>query len=98
LSRTSQVWLDVADELGMLVFQGHYGTPPGGTSTSPPKVPFEESLRHYKEEILGPQVNHPSVVIYVLGNEQAAPEIPYLIRGAAEIEQFLTRTYRALRE
>ena len=98
LSRTSQVWLDVADELGMLVFQGHYGTPPGGTSTSPPKVPFEESLRHYKEEILGPQVNHPSVVIYVLSNEQAAPEIPYLKRGAAEIEQFLTRTYRALRE
>ncbi|MBW3553171.1 MAG: glycosyl hydrolase family 2, partial [Gemmatimonadetes bacterium] len=96
LTRHSDVWLDVADEMGMLVFQGEYGTPEGGTPTSPPDRPFEESIEWYKEDVFEPLVNHPSVVIYVLSNEQAAPEISYLSRGAEEVERFLTSVYREL--
>lgn len=96
LSRASQVWLDVCDELGMMVFQGNYGTPRGGKSTSPPDRPFQESLRWYEDEVLGPQVNHPSVVIYVLANEQASVDIPYLTQGAQAVEQFLSRAYDSL--
>ncbi|MGI9090400.1 MAG: glycoside hydrolase family 2 TIM barrel-domain containing protein [Gemmatimonadaceae bacterium] len=96
LTRASQVWLDVCDEQGMMLFQGNYGTPKGGKPTSPPDGPFEKSLRWYKNEVLGPQVNHPSVVIYVLANEQASVDIPYLTQGAQAVEQFLSRAYDSL--
>ncbi|HEU4642210.1 MAG TPA: glycoside hydrolase family 2 TIM barrel-domain containing protein [Gemmatimonadaceae bacterium] len=98
LTRTSQVWLDVCDELGMMVFQGNYGTPEGGSHTAPPDRPFEQSLRWYEDEVLGPLVNHPSVTVYVLSNEQASDEIPYLSDGADSIRAFLTRSYDALRK
>jgi hypothetical protein len=98
LTRTSQAWLDGADEVGMMIFQGNYGRPRSATSSRPPSDPFEESMRWYREDVLGPLVNHPSVVIYVLANEQASDEIPYLSRGAAGIQDFLTRAYLNLRE
>ncbi|HEX6536048.1 MAG TPA: glycoside hydrolase family 2 TIM barrel-domain containing protein [Gemmatimonadaceae bacterium] len=97
LNRTSQVWLDVCDELGMMVFQGNYGTPEGGTHESAPTRPFEQSLRYYEDDVLGPLVNHPSVTVYVLANEQASDEIPYLSEGADGIREFLTHAYRELR-
>jgi hypothetical protein len=98
LTRTSQPWLDGADELGMMIFQGNYGRPKSATASRPPSDPFEESLRWYRDDVLGPLVNHPSVVIYVLANEQASDEIPYLSAGAAGIQDFLTRAYLSLRE
>jgi hypothetical protein len=98
LTRTSQAWLDGADEVGMMIFQGNYGRPKSATSSRPPSDSFEESIRWYKEDALGPLVNHPSVVIYVLANEQASDEIPYLSSGAGPIQDFLTRAYHSLRE
>lgn len=97
LTRHSQVWFDVCDELGMMLFQGNYGTPQGGKPTQAPTVPFGESLRWYKRDAIGPLVNHPSVVIYVLANEQADKEIPYLMRGAEGIDRFLHLAYDSLR-
>lgn len=97
LTRTSQVWLDVADELGMMFFQGNYGTPQGGSANAPPSRPFEQSLAWYRDEVLAPLANHPSVAIYVLSNEQAAEEISYIRRGAAEVNAFLTRMHGELR-
>jgi hypothetical protein len=96
LTRHSQVWFDVADEQGMMLFQGNYGTPQGGKSNAPPKQPFSESLRWYKDDVIGPLVNHPSVVIYVLSNEQADREIPYLSQGAEGIDRFLEQAYDSL--
>ena len=95
LTRPSQVWMDAADETGMMIFQGHYGTPKGGTSTSPPKD-VAAAIDWYVNDVVAPQANHPSVVIYTLSNEQAAPEIPYLTRGAAEIDRFLTLVHDSL--
>lgn len=97
LTRESQIWLDVGDELGMMFFQGNYGTPEGGSSTKAPSRPFAESLRWYQDRVLGPLANHPSVVVYVLSNEQADREIPYLNKGAAEIDAFLHQAYDSLR-
>ncbi len=96
LTRHSQVWFDVCDELGMMLFQGNYGTPRGGTPTQAPAVPFEQSLGWYKGEVIGPLVNHPSVVVYVLTNEQADTEIPYLKAGAQGIDRFLRLAYDSL--
>lgn len=97
-TRPSTVWFEAADEVGMMVFQGHYGTPRWGTSTSAPSVPFEQSLAWYRDEVVGPQANHPSIVIYTLSNEQAAPEISYLTRGHQEVDAFLRRVHLSLRE
>ncbi|HVF39319.1 MAG TPA: hypothetical protein VM939_05415 [Gemmatimonadaceae bacterium] len=97
LTRHSQVWFDVADELGMMLFQGNYGTPQGARPTAAPTRPFNESLEWYKRDVIGPLVNHPSAVVYVLSNEQADEEIPYLKDGAAGINAFLTMAYDSLR-
>ena len=93
LTRHSQVWFDVCDELGMMLFQGNYGTPQGGKATAPPTRPFEQSLAWYKNDVIGPLVNHPSVTVYVLSNEQADKEIGYLSTGAEEVGRFLKQAY-----
>jgi beta-galactosidase len=97
LTRHSQVWFDVGDELGMMFLQGNYGTPKGGKSNAAPNIPFSESLGWYKSDVIGPLVNHPSVVVYVLANEQADKEIPYLSEGAEGIDRFLRQAYDSLR-
>ncbi|CAN5822540.1 hypothetical protein BH11GEM1_BH11GEM1_03040 [soil metagenome] len=96
LTRHSQVWFDVCDELGMMLFQGNYGTPQGGKPTAPPTRPFQQSLAWYKDAVLGPLVNHPSVTVYVLSNEQADKEIGYLSTGADAVNAFLTQAYDSL--
>lgn len=96
LTRHSQVWFDVGDELGMMFFQGNYGTPEGGTSTRAPTRPVRESVAWYRDTVLGPLTNHPSVAIYMLSNEQADREIPYLNKGAADIDRFLHQMYDSL--
>ncbi|MEO5589367.1 MAG: glycoside hydrolase family 2 TIM barrel-domain containing protein, partial [Gemmatimonadaceae bacterium] len=96
LTRHSQVWFDVCDELGMMLFQGNYGTPQGGKPTQAPTRPLEESVDWYRQDVLGPLVNHPSVVVYVLTNEQADAEINYLTTGAAGVDRFLRAMYDSL--
>lgn len=96
-TRHSQIWFDVADELGVLFFQGNYGTPKGGKPTDPPSD-FEATMKWYKEEVFAPLINHPSVVIYVLTNEQASEDIGYLSRGADEVEAFLDRVYEEMKQ
>jgi beta-galactosidase len=96
LTRHSQVWFDVGDELGMMFFQGNYGSPEGGKATAAPTRPIAESIRWYRDTVLGPLVNHPSVVVYMLSNEQADKEIPYLTTGAAGVDRFLHQAYDSL--
>ncbi len=96
LTRHSQVWFDVCDELGMMLFQGNYGTPQGGKATQAPAAPLSESVNWYRKDVIGPLVNHPSVVIYVLSNEQADSEINYLTTGAVGVNKFLGAMYDSL--
>lgn len=95
LTRPSQPWFDVADEEGMMIFQGHYGTPFGGTSTSPP-ADTAAAIAWYTDNVLSPQVNHPSIVIYTISNEQSSPEISYLSRNHAAVTGFLTLLHDTL--
>lgn len=92
LGSMSEVWLDAADDVGMLVFQGHYGVPRGGTQTRAP-ADLAASVSWYKNEVLAPQVNHPSVIIYALANEVADAEIHYASEGAAGYQRFLAAVY-----
>lgn len=92
LASASTLWLDAADDVGMLVFQGNYGTPRGGSATRPP-VNVTASLAWYRDTVLAPQANHPSVIIYALTNETADPEIHYASDGAAAMGRFLQVVY-----
>lgn len=97
MNRHSQIWFDVCDELGMMVFQGNYGTPKGGKGAKPPKD-FRKTMDWYYQNIFEPLVNHPSIVIYILSNEQAAKEISYKHRGADEWAQFLSNVHKEIKK
>ncbi len=96
-----QVWFEACDELGMMVDQGNYGTPPNpdksrSAAVDPDEQPdlfagtlamatalcahrrltppanFEGSLRLYLETF-ETYARHPSIIIYILSNEQPGP-------------------------
>lgn len=92
LGADSDLWLDVCDELGMMVFQGRYGAPRGGSRTKPP-TDFGEAIQRYKEQIFEPLVRHPSVVIYVLSNE-----MPYKDAPGEAYNAWLKRAHAALKQ
>lgn len=99
LSRTSQAWLDMCDSLGILVYQGLYGTPDGAKKNRPPSKPFSDVLADYRE-VLEPLANHPSVVVYVLSNELSSRDMiqTHDMAGADSIAAFLSRVYHAMRD
>jgi beta-galactosidase len=71
----AQVWFDACDELGMLVYQGSYGSPPtapGNMSgkTDPP-ADVDASVAAYRS-VFETYARHPAIVIYILSNELPA--------------------------
>ena len=60
-------WMKVCDELGMMVFQGCYGTPPGGSVSAPPND-IVAAVEEYKDKYFGNYLKHPSVVINILAS------------------------------
>ena len=76
----SEVWFDVCDELGMMVFQGRYGAPPigpgeSGAASKGPPADFEKSMAGYLD-IFKNYPQHPSIMIYVLSNELPRIHLP----------------------
>ena len=88
----SQVWADVCDEEGMMLFGGRYGHPPSETANHPP-ADYEKSIQAYKEKDFAPFVRHPSMMIYTLSNE-----VPYIGERGDQYAQFLSHAYSALKE
>ena len=105
-SDASDLWFEVCDELGMMVYQGFYGSPPTGMSKEEEasarletqaegegkRLPknFDRSVAAYKAEF-ETYVHHPSIVIYILSNE-----MPYRGKTGEEVHQFLSRAYDVL--
>lgn len=79
-------WINECDELGMMMFAGHYG----GGGSGPIAPAFEKKQAFYRDLILR-LASHPSVVIYVLSNE-----VDYNSREST-YKQYLTRVYDDLR-
>jgi hypothetical protein len=69
MTHDSQVWFDVCDELGMMVYQGQYGSPLAATPRKQ-AVPTDlnASVAEYKK-LFETYVRHPSILIYILANE-----------------------------
>ena len=107
LEHDNQDWFDVCDELGMMVYQGFYGSPPSGMSKAQEaaqraletqdeaagkRLP-PDNQRSFKayQETFETYVRHPSIVIYVLSNE-----MPYKGAAGKKVHDFLTAAYEHL--
>jgi len=88
----SQVWFDVCDELGMMLYAGRYGAPPAADAGKK-AVPrdFKESIEGYKR-LFESYASHPSIVMYYLSNE-----LPYTGKLGAAYGKFLTRACAELK-
>lgn len=82
-----QDWLDACDELGMMLFAGHYG---GAGGKGPDAPAFSEKQPYYHDLVLG-LASHPGVVIYVLSNE-----VDYKTRTSTYLK-FLTEVREDIR-
>lgn len=88
----SQVWFDVCDELGMLLYAGRYGAPPGaalGKAVAPAE--HDEIIVNYRR-LLERFASHPSIVIYLLANE-----LPVSGERGAAFSELLTRAHAELK-
>lgn len=96
----SQVWFDVCDELGMMLYAGHYGAPlAADTAKKAPPTDFNASMTAYQKLFSG-FASHPSIVEYFLSNElphegtRGKAFGDYLTRACAELKRWdNTRPY-----
>ena len=89
----SQVWFDVCDELGMMMYAGHYGSPPGadeGKRVAP--TDFDRSIKAYRK-LLESYVSHPCIVMYLLSNE-----LPVSGERGKAFSALLTRAHTELKQ
>jgi beta-galactosidase len=101
LEPESDVWFEVCDELGMMIYQGFYGGPPGhpdspgkraGEDSKAKTPPMDASLAAYRKQFDN-YLSHPSIVTYVLSNE-----LPYEGKRGQMWHEFLTKVHRELRD
>ena len=88
----SPVWFEVCDELGMLLYAGRYGAPPGadeGKRVVPTDA--DRVIAGYRKLLEG-YASHPSIVIYLLANE-----LPVSGERGAAFSALLTRAHEELR-
>lgn len=96
-----QMWFDVCDELGMMVFGGNYA---GSTIVREEKEDDElgrrgpardrdAAAKWYRETKFNPVSHHPSLVIYALSNET-----PYVGPLGDAWHEFLTEMYTRLQK
>jgi hypothetical protein len=92
MTHDSQVWFDVCDELGMMVYQGQYGSP---LSSAPgkqgPPTAFKDSVERY-QRLFETYSRHPSILIYVLANE-----LPVSGTRGKAFHEYLTKLHGELK-
>jgi hypothetical protein len=91
-SDESQVWFDVCDELGMMMYAGRYGSPPEadeGKRVAPKD--YDRSIAGYRK-LFESYVSHPCIVMYLLANE-----LPVSGERGKAFSALLTRAHAALK-
>ena len=95
LTEDSQEWFDACDEVGVMLFQGVYGSPPAkvgerfSTKQTPP-TDISASVEAYKH-IFETYAHHPSIVIYIMSNE-----LPYTGDRGTAWHEFLSKVHPIL--
>ena len=88
---SSQVWFDVCDELGMMMYAGRYGSPPEadeGKRVAPKD--FDRCIAGYRK-LFESYASHPCIVMYLLANE-----LPVSGERGQAFSALLTRAHEAL--
>jgi beta-galactosidase len=92
MTHDSQAWFDACDELGMMVYQGQYGSPlESDPGKKRPPAELNASVESYKA-LFRTYSRHPSIMIYVLSNELPTSGT----RGKA-FHEFLSKAHRELK-
>src|ERR1051325_4461833 len=92
LTYDSQAWFDVCDELGMMIYQGQYGSPlESDERKQQPPTDFARSVNAYKQ-LFETYASHPCILIYVLSNE-----LPVSGTRGQAFHDFLSRAHAALK-
>jgi beta-galactosidase len=89
----SQVWFDVCDELGMMMYAGRYGSPPeaeSGKRVAPRD--FDRCIAGYRK-LFESYVSHPCIVMYLLANE-----LPVSGDRGKAFSDLLTTAHAALKQ
>jgi beta-galactosidase len=89
----SQVWFDVCDEQGMMLYAGRYGSPPdadAGKRAAP--ADFARSIDGYRR-LFERCASHPSIVVYYLANE-----LPVSGQRGAAFSKFITQACAELKQ
>lgn len=91
LTHDSEVWFEVCDEAGMMVYQGQYGSPLGAEpGKQRPPADAGRSVAAYRQ-LFETYASHPSILIYVLANE-----LPVSGARGRAYHEFLDRVHGAL--
>lgn len=88
----SQTWFDVCDELGMMLYAGHYGWLPGMSRAGAELPQDDVALVAWYRRLWEQYASHPSIVLYVLANE-----LPVSGARGAAVSQKLQRLLAALK-
>lgn len=100
----AEIWYNVCDEMGMMVFGGNYSAKVAAgakinkqqavTDEGDNGFPnnYDDGVRWYENEKLGSIAHHPSLVVYAMTNET-----PYAGQRAEEWEKFLSYAYNKLK-
>jgi len=101
----AEVWFDVCDELGMMVFGGNYaGSVAGGEKVDQQVAVGDETdggfpsdytkgVEWYENKKLGLIAHHPSLMVYAMTNET-----PFAGKRAELWEKFLSSSYEKLKK
>lgn len=89
LQTNDELWFDVCDELGMMIFGGNYGGSvdvkgDDEKAQAPDPGHYDESVAWLKEKKLGPIAHHPCLMVYAITNET-----PFKGAAATKWEKFL---------
>ncbi len=89
----SQVWFDVCDELGMMMYAGRYGSPPeSGEGKRVVPKDLDRCVAGYRK-LFESYVSHPCIVMYLLANE-----LPVSGARGKAFSELLTHVHATLKE
>jgi hypothetical protein len=86
----NEIWYNVCDELGMMVFGGNYSSTVN--DEKPPKD-YDKAVAWYINEAFADIASHPSLMIYAMTNE-----VPYEGQIGIDWEKFLSYAHTQLKK
>ncbi|HZK93154.1 MAG TPA: glycoside hydrolase family 2 TIM barrel-domain containing protein [Prolixibacteraceae bacterium] len=88
----SPAFLDACDRLGMLVIDEAFDMWSDGKNTSDYHLWFEKCWKRDIESMISRDINHPSVILWSIGNEIPGMDSPEVVRTAQLLADFVHKS------